>query len=76
MEPQVTVPERIHDYPQWVFMMEGRIELAINGKTRIVKKGDEYVISAKAKHSAKFLGVSRVVDFFSEKTRYKSKLAK
>lgn len=42
-------------------------------KKRIVENGDEYVIPAQAKHSAKFLAKSRVIDFFSEKNRYTAK---
>ncbi|MEM2102517.1 MAG: cupin domain-containing protein [Candidatus Bathyarchaeia archaeon] len=76
MEPHVTVPEHSHDYPQWGLMIEGEMELTINGETRIVKKGDEYVIPAKAKHSANFQSVSRVMDLFSEKARYKPKPVK
>ncbi|MBX5326963.1 MAG: cupin domain-containing protein [Candidatus Bathyarchaeia archaeon] len=76
MQPRVIVPEHSHDYPQWGLMIEGKMELTINGKTRIVEKGDEYVIPAKAKHSAKFRCMSRVMDLFSEKTRYKPKLVK
>lgn len=76
MAPYVIVPEHSHDYPQWGLMIEGEMELTINGKTRIVKKGDEYVIPAQAKHSAKFRCPSRVMDLFSEKTRYKTKSSK
>jgi len=76
MEPHALVPEHSHDYPQWGLMIEGEMELTINGKPRIVKKGDEYVIPAQAKHSAKFRSPSRVMDLFSEKTRYKTKPTK
>jgi len=55
-------------------MIEGKMELTINGETRICEKGDEYVIPAQAKHYAKFLTKSRVMDLFSEKNRYKTKL--
>ena len=49
------------------------MELTINGEARICEKGDEYVIPAQAKHYAKFLTKSRVMDLFSEKNRYKTK---
>jgi quercetin dioxygenase-like cupin family protein len=73
MEPSAHVPEHCHDYAQWGIMIEGRMELTINGETRICEKGDEYVIPAQAKHCAKFLSKSRVIDFFSEKNRYSAK---
>ena len=73
MEPSAHVPEHSHDYPQWGIMIEGKMELVIDGKTRICMKGDEYVIPAQAKHYARFLSKSRVIDFFSEKSRYTPK---
>jgi quercetin dioxygenase-like cupin family protein len=73
MEPSALVPEHHHDYDQWGIMIEGRMELVIDNETRICKKGDEYVIPAHAKHRARFLSKSRVMDFFSEKNRYKIK---
>lgn len=73
MEPSAQVPEHCHDYDQWGMMIEGRMELTINGETRTIEKGDEYVIPAQAKHYAKFPCKSRVMDLFSEKSRYKTK---
>jgi quercetin dioxygenase-like cupin family protein len=75
MEPSTLVPEHRHEYDQWGMMIEGKMELIIDGKTRICKKGDEYVIPAHAKHRARFLTKSRVMDFFSEKNRYRIKPA-
>ena len=73
MEANAKVPEHSHDYPQWGMMIEGEMELTIDGKTRKCKKGDEYLIPARAKHKARFLAKSRVIDLFSEKTRYRTK---
>jgi quercetin dioxygenase-like cupin family protein len=73
MEPSAHVPEHCHPYVQWGIMIKGKAELTINGKTRVCEKGDEYTIPAQAQHSAKFLKKSRVMDFFSEKTRYRTK---
>ena len=73
MEPSAHVPEHCHPYVQWGIMIKGKAELTINGETRVCEKGDEYTIPAQAKHSAKFLKKSRVMDFFSEKTRYRTK---
>jgi quercetin dioxygenase-like cupin family protein len=73
MEADKKVPEHSHDYPQWGMVIEGEMDLTIEGKTRNCKKGDEYVIPARAKHKAHFLAKSRVVDLFSEKTRYRTK---
>ena len=50
MEPSTSVPEHQHDYDQWGMMIEGEMELTIDGETRNCRKGDEYVIPAQAKH--------------------------
>jgi len=75
MAPNTQLPEHSHDYPQWGIMLKGKMQLSIDGKTHLVKKGDEYVIPANAKHSATFQSKSRVIDLFSEKTRYRIKPA-
>jgi quercetin dioxygenase-like cupin family protein len=73
MESFAEVPEHSHDYSQWGIIVEGKMELIIEGKPRICEKGDEYVIPAQAKHYARFLTKSRVIDFFSERNRYRPK---
>lgn len=73
MKTSTCVPEHCHDYDQWGLMIQGKMELTIDGEKRIIENGDEYVIPAQAKHSARFLAKSRVIDFFSEKSRYRAK---
>lgn len=73
MKDYAQVPEHSHDYAQWGILIEGKMELIIEGKSRICAKGDEYVIPPHARHRAKFLIDSRVIDFFSERNRYKPK---
>ncbi len=76
MQPTAIVAEHSHNYPQWGMVIEGKMKLTINGKTKTIKKGDGYLIPARAKHQAKFLTKTQVIDLFSEKTRYKPKHAK
>jgi len=76
MQPDAIVPEHSHDYAQWGMVIKGGMKLSINGKTRTIRKGDEYLIPAHAKHSATFLAKTRVMDLFLEKTRYKFKANK
>ncbi len=71
--PTAKVPEHSHNYPQWGMVIDGEMKLTIDGKTRTVKKGDEYLIPVQAKHKATFVTKTRVMDLFSEKTRYKPK---
>jgi len=72
MQPDAIVPEHSHNYAQWGMLIEGEMKLTINGKTLTIKKGDEYLIPSQAKHHATFPTKTRVIDFFSEKTRYKN----
>ena len=67
------MPEHSHGYPQWGIVIDGRMELTISGKSQTCEKGDEYVIPAGAKHFARFLSRTRVMDYFSEKNRYTAK---
>jgi len=73
MQPTTLVPEHSHDYPQWGMVIKGEMKLTINDKTRTIKKGDDYLIPAQAKHKATFTTKTRVMDLFSEKTRYNPK---
>jgi quercetin dioxygenase-like cupin family protein len=73
MESSAAVPEHSHGYPQWGMVIDGRMELTVDGKPRIIEKGDEYLIPVGAKHSARFLAKTRVMDLFSEKSRYRTK---
>ncbi|MGQ9460459.1 MAG: cupin domain-containing protein [Candidatus Bathyarchaeaceae archaeon] len=74
IEPLGAVTEHSHDSPQWGMFVEGAMELTINKETGLYKKGDEYYIPAKAKHSAKFPTRCRVIDFFGERLRYRPKV--
>jgi len=72
-EADANVPEHAHAYAQWGIVIDGKMELTVSGKPRICEKGAEYVIPAGAKHRARFLSKTRVMDLFSEKNRYKPK---
>ncbi|MCZ2856716.1 MAG: cupin domain-containing protein [Candidatus Bathyarchaeota archaeon] len=76
MQSTARVPEHSHNYPQWGMVIEGKMKLTINDQTKIINKGEDYLIPAHAKHQAVFLTKTRVIDLFSEKTRYKTKTAK
>ena len=73
MEANASIPEHSHEYGEWAMVIEGEIELTVEGKTRKVKKGDEWLTSALAKHKWASLTKSRLIGLFSEKTRYRTK---
>ncbi len=76
MQPDAIVPEHSHSYPQWGMLIAGGMKLTVDGKTKTIRKGDEYLIPSHAKHSVTFLAKTRVMDLFLEKTRYKAKANK
>jgi quercetin dioxygenase-like cupin family protein len=65
------VPVHSHSYPQWGIVVDGKMELTVDGNPLMCEKGSEYLIPAGAKHYARFLKRTRVMDYFSEKSRYK-----
>jgi quercetin dioxygenase-like cupin family protein len=73
METNAIIPEHIHEYAEWGMVIEGEIELTVEGKTRNVKKGDEWLTPARAKHKWASLTKSRVIGLFSERARYRTK---
>ena len=73
IESSAEVPEHSHN-TQWGIVVDGEMELTIDGKAKVYRKGDQYFIPVQAKHSAKFLTKCRIIDFFTDKTRFKPKL--
>jgi len=72
-EANLKLPEHSHNYAQWGMVVDGKMEMTIAGNARVFSKGDEYLVPAEALHSAKFIEKTRLVDLFSEKSRYKPK---
>jgi len=73
MESNARIPEHNHEYAEWMMVIEGEMELTVEGKTSKHKRGDEVLIPAHAKHKARFLTGSRLISFFSERARYRTK---
>jgi quercetin dioxygenase-like cupin family protein len=58
---------------QWGIVVEGEMELTIDGKTTRCKAGDSYHVPAGVEHAARFLSRTRVIDVFADKDRYRAK---
>lgn len=71
-ENDIEVPEHSHG-AQWGVVIKGEIELTIDGKEKIYKKGDSYFIPVGIIHSAKIKAGYSDVTFFAEVSRYKKK---
>jgi quercetin dioxygenase-like cupin family protein len=60
-----TFPEHHHPHEQTVNVLEGALELTVNGDTHVLRPGDVFVIAPHAPHSGRALEASRVLDVFS-----------
>ncbi|KJS32251.1 MAG: cupin [Desulfatitalea sp. BRH_c12] len=67
----VVLPEHAHA-AQVGFVLEGTIELIIDGKEKIFGKGDIYYIPSGIKHSGKAYAGYSDITFFAEAARYKA----
>ncbi len=68
---EVVVSEHSHG-DQWGIVIDGIIELTVDGKTNKYSRGDTYFITAGAIHSARIHPGFRAIDYFADKDRYKT----
>lgn len=71
-EKEAEVAEHRHA-AQWGVVLDGRIELIINGKEQVYERGDTYFIPGNAPHSAKIGAGYKDLTLFDQKDRYKQK---
>jgi quercetin dioxygenase-like cupin family protein len=69
----VELPEHSHA-AQWGVVLEGMIEMCINGVAKTYTRGDRYFIPAGVRHSVRIHAGYADITFFDQKDRYKSKL--
>jgi quercetin dioxygenase-like cupin family protein len=68
----VVVPEHSHE-SQWAIVVEGEIDLTIDGVEKTYSKGDRYFIPKGVKHSGKIHAGYADVTFFNQPDRYNAK---
>ncbi len=68
----VELSEHSHE-SQWGVVLEGKIDLVIEGVKQTCTKGDRVFIPKGAKHSAKIYAGYADISFFNQKDRYKPK---
>ncbi|HYF84587.1 MAG TPA: cupin domain-containing protein [Clostridia bacterium] len=68
----IDLPEHSHE-GQWAVVLEGKIELVIDGVRKVYKKGDRYLIPSGVKHSGRIYAGYADITFFNESARYKRK---
>ncbi len=71
-ENNINLPEHAHE-SQWGFILEGKIDLTINGKNYTYKRGDRYFIPNGVKLAGKIYAGYADKTFFNQTDIYKSK---
>ena len=71
-DKDVNLPEHSHE-SQWGIVLEGEIELIIDGIKNIYVKGDRYFIEKGVVHSGRIYAGYADVTFFNERNRYSTK---
>ncbi|HVS64045.1 MAG TPA: cupin domain-containing protein [Thermoanaerobaculia bacterium] len=65
IEQGAVVPEHRHPQEQVVNVLEGELELVLDGVAHRLRPGDVLVVPADVAHSARAIAESRVLDVFS-----------
>ncbi len=68
----VELPPHSHK-AQWGTVLEGQLDLTVDGKTQTYRPGMAYFIPSGIVHSARIPAGTKIVDFFEEKDRYQLK---
>ena len=68
----IELPEHEHE-SQWGIVLEGKIEMIIDGKKNTYTKGDRYFIEKGIRHSGKIFAGYADMTFFGQKDRYNIK---
>ena len=59
------IPAHSHPQEQFGYVIQGSLEIEINGQTFLLKERDSYVIPPGEVHSFKAIGETEVIDVFS-----------
>ena len=69
-DEDVDAPEESHP-AQWVVVLEGEVELTIEGETAVYRRGDTYFVPAGVPHAARIKKGSRLIDLFDQADRFR-----
>ncbi|UCB51517.1 MAG: cupin domain-containing protein [Candidatus Zixiibacteriota bacterium] len=71
-ENDVEVPEHSHE-GQWAVVLDGEVELTIEGKKHTFTRGDTYFIPKGVRHSGRVRRGYKDLTLFDQKDRYKGR---
>lgn len=65
-EPNAIIPEHKHPHEQITMILEGKMDMIVGGKKKIVSKGDVVAVPANIPHSAQILdNIAIAIDAWS-----------
>jgi quercetin dioxygenase-like cupin family protein len=64
------IPAHSHG-AQWGTVLEGRVELSMDGRTTVAERGMSYSIPAGAVHAVRVAAGTKAIDVFEEPQRYR-----
>ena len=67
---ELTIPEHSHG-DQWGVILDGKMDLTINGQTQSYDRGDTYFIPAGMLHRVRIYPGLRAVDYFADSDRFR-----
>lgn len=66
LDPNATIATHAHEHEQMGIVMEGKLEVTIAGESRVLGRGDAYVVASNVEHSARTFNESaHVLDAFA-----------
>jgi quercetin dioxygenase-like cupin family protein len=65
IDPGATFPEHQHPHEQTVNVIEGTLELTVNGETHVLRPGSVFVIPPHTPHHGRAAERCRVLDVFA-----------
>ncbi len=70
-ERYIEIPEHSHE-AQWGVVLDGEMELTVDGERQTYRKGDTYFIPKDIPHSAKIKARYKDLTFFNQNDRFKA----
>jgi len=68
-EEDLDLSEHTHE-SQWEYVIQGKVDLTVEGKTKTYQKGDSFFIPKGYVHSGKIYAGYASIAFFDQKDRY------
>jgi quercetin dioxygenase-like cupin family protein len=69
---ELSMPVHSH-VEQWGIVVDGEVEMIIDGVTRTYRRGDSYHLPAGTPHGALIREGAHIIDFFADPNRYRAR---